>query len=312
MKISSELKIGIIGILTFAVLIWGINYLKGRNILGSTYAIHASYSDAGGIEASAPVLMNGVKIGYIKELELIPGEERPIKVNLSIEKHYPIQKGSTAVLFSSDLLGTKAIRIDPSGAQQFLGSNDTIQATIEPNLIDALQESLLPVIEQVSSLTGSLDSLVLGVNQLIGSEELGVTIDHLASISESLKRSLNPGGSLNESFSNLESFTSVLKAQEDEFTALTAHLQSISQKVDSAGVDKLAGELLSMSRQFNHLLQQINSGQGNAGKFIREDSLYVNLDRLIVDLNKLITDLNENPEDYVQISLFGKSQKKNK
>ena len=36
MKFSSEAKVGLIGIVTLAVLIWGINYLKGRNILNST------------------------------------------------------------------------------------------------------------------------------------------------------------------------------------------------------------------------------------------------------------------------------------
>ncbi len=65
MKLSIEAKVGFIGIATLVVLIWGINYLKGRNILSSTYTLHAFYEDSGGLESSAPVLMNGVKIGYV-------------------------------------------------------------------------------------------------------------------------------------------------------------------------------------------------------------------------------------------------------
>ena len=108
----------------------------------------------------------------------------------------------------------------------------------------------------------------------------------------------------------MESFTSMLNAQQDELASFTSHLNSISESIDSAGINELAQELKAVSLQFTFLLKQINSGEGSAGKFIYEDSLYLNLDRLISDLDVLIKDLNENPQDYVQISLFGNSQKK--
>ncbi|MCD4710049.1 MAG: hypothetical protein K8R52_04325 [Bacteroidales bacterium] len=63
MKISSEAKVGLIGIATLVILIWGINYLKGRNILNNTYTLHAFYEDSEGLESSAPIVMNGMKIG---------------------------------------------------------------------------------------------------------------------------------------------------------------------------------------------------------------------------------------------------------
>ena len=103
MKFSSEIKIGLIGIATLAALIWGINYLKGRNILKSTYSLYTFYMDALSLEESAPVLMNGVKIGYVDDVILRPGSELPIKVSLSIEKDYSIRKGSMAMLHSVDL-----------------------------------------------------------------------------------------------------------------------------------------------------------------------------------------------------------------
>ena len=90
MKLSSEAKIGVIGIVTIVVLIWGINYLKGRNILSSSYALHAFLDDAGGLESSASVLMNGVKIGFVKELILRPGDPNPISIILNIEKEFPL------------------------------------------------------------------------------------------------------------------------------------------------------------------------------------------------------------------------------
>ena len=114
MRISSEAKVGLIGIATLALLIWGINYLKGKNILNSNYTLHAYYEHAGGLEKSSPVLMKGMKIGYIDDIELHPGPERPVHIILHVEKQYPVPVGSSAILFSADLLGTRAVRIESS------------------------------------------------------------------------------------------------------------------------------------------------------------------------------------------------------
>jgi phospholipid/cholesterol/gamma-HCH transport system substrate-binding protein len=149
-----------------------------------------------------------------------------------------------------------------------------------------------------------LDTLVLASD----TQEI---LAHVSEVSGHLAASLEPGGSLNESFANLESFSSMLREQEDELASLTGHLNSITEAVDSAGLDRLSAELISVSEQFNHLLSQVNSGEGSAGKLLYSDSLYTNLNTLIYNLDALIRDLNENPGDYVHFSLFGKSKSKN-
>jgi len=312
MKISSEVKIGFIGIITLAVLIWGINYLKGRNILKSTYTLHAFYNDANGLESSAPVLIHGVKIGFVHEVKFLQGEEIPIEVVLSIEEAYPIQEGSRAVLHSADLLGTKAIRIETSQKKQNYQDNDTISSQVEFDMLSNLQAQLTPAMKQISDLAVSMDTLVQGLEELVDSETTRQTMDHLSGIAKSLNNSLSEGGPLNQSFRNLESFSAMLNGQEEDIASITRHLNSISQSIDSVGFSKLTGELWAVSHQFNLLLEQVNSGEGSAGKFIYADSLYLNLDLLISDLDKLIKDLNENPQDFVQFSLFGNSQKEKK
>ncbi len=236
MKFSSEAKIGLIGIAILAIMIWGVNYLKGRNILRSTYSLHAFYSDANGLESSAPVLMNGIKVGYVDEVILHLGEELPIEVTLNIEKAYPIQKGSLAVLHSADLLGSKAIRIEASVNNQLLQDNDTILLQVEYNMLSTLQAQLMPTIKQISDLAVSLDTLAHGLDHLVDSEATRETLVHLSEISRSLKTSLSSGGSLDQSFRNLESFTSMLNDQEEEVASMTRHLNSISQSVDSIGI----------------------------------------------------------------------------
>ena len=306
MKISIEAKIGLIGIATLALLIWGINYLKGRNILNSNYSLHAYYEHAGGLEKSSPVLMQGIKIGYIEDIELYHGLARPIHVILHVEKQYPVQMGSSAILFSADLLGTRAVRIESSGTGAFMEHNDTIFTGIEADMFASLSSQVMPVMEQIGVLAVSLDSVVLKFDRFLESEGTTGTLQDLRNISASLSASLSPEGSLYESFSNLESFTSMLESQEEELKSMITHLNATSEALDSAGIDRIARELENASGAFNQLLVQLNSGEGSMGKLLYSDSLYVQLQNLVSNLDSLVIDLNENPKDYVHFSLFGK------
>jgi phospholipid/cholesterol/gamma-HCH transport system substrate-binding protein len=310
MRFSIEAKVGIIGLVTIAVLIWGINYLKGKNILSSTYTLYAFYPESGGLETSAPVMLNGVKIGYVDEIELRTGEVPPIKLILNIEKEYRLATGSVAELYSADLMGTRAIRIIPSGGQHYMGDQDTVTASLVPDLITNLQSRFFPLLELIGHLAESLDTLSQQLGTLVGSDAIGATLDHLAFVTGKLRTALLEGGDLDLSFGNLESFTTTLAEQGSRVSSLIGHLNSISEKLDSAGLDRLAVELVQVSGQLNTLLEQVNSGEGNAGKLFYSDTLYRKLELLIADLDHLVRDLNENPEDYVQISLFGRSEKK--
>ena len=306
MKISSEAKIGLIGIATLVILIWGINYLKGRNILNRDYTIHAYFEDAGGLEESSPVFMHGIKVGYIEAIEMLQGQARPVHVTINVEKKYAVQARSKAILFSADLLGTRAVRIESSGSGDMLAHNDTIQAAIEADIFSSLSSQVMPVMEQIGALSTSLDSMVQKIDEVLESEATTGALQDLREITASLSASLNPGGALYESFGNLESFSSVLDARSGDIDSMIVHMNSISEALDSAGIDRIPGELLAVTGEINQLFEQLNSGEGSMGRFLYSDSLYLQLSHLVISLDSLVSDLHENPKDYVHFSLFGK------
>jgi len=306
MKISSEAKIGLIGIATLAILIWGINYLKGRNILNGDYTLHAYFEDAGGMEKSSPVFMQGIKIGYIGNIELQQELARPVHVTLRVENKYPVYGGSTAILFSADVLGTRAVRIESPGKGTPMEHNDTLLAASESDVFTSISSQVMPVMEQIGALSQSLDSVVHKIDLLLESEAIPGTLEDLREISASLASSLNPGGALYNSFNSLESFSSMLESQEEEFKSLVVHLNSISEAIDSAGIDRIAGELSRTAGTIGELMDQLNSGEGSVGRLLYSDTLYVQLQNLVVSLDSLVSDLNENPEDYIHFSVFGK------
>ena len=111
MKLSKELKTGILVVITIGVFIYGFNFLKGTDIFSSRDTYYAVYPQISGIVEANPVQVNGFKVGRIKKIELLDTSGR-LLVTMSIsDKRLRITKGTVARIVSSDLLGAKAIEL---------------------------------------------------------------------------------------------------------------------------------------------------------------------------------------------------------
>ncbi len=64
-KVTRELKTGIIAILTIIAFIWGFNFLKGKNLFDNSKVFYVEYNNVQGLSMSAPVTINGLKVGNV-------------------------------------------------------------------------------------------------------------------------------------------------------------------------------------------------------------------------------------------------------
>jgi len=310
MKFRSEAKIGLIGIITLAVLIWGINYLKGKNILNRDITLFALYAEASGLEEDADIFYKGYKIGVVKEVRLNPQETYPIQVSISIEKNFKIPAGSVAELYSADLLGNKAIRVIPSTSGTTMENNDTINSRIVPDMLSDLQAQIEPMLGNLSELSKKLDSISNYMIDFLQTGKVDEIISRIRETTDIISASFQEGGLVNETLGNVESITSNL---EDKNEAISESIENIKTLTDSLA--RLAGDsvlinLAEAAESLTAILNAVNDGQGTLGNLVYNDSLYINLEWLARDLDHLVRDLKENPEDYVSISVFGGSKKK--
>ena len=59
---NKELKIGFFAIISIFALVFGVNYLKGINILNDNRDYYAVYKNIGGLQVGSPVLVNGYNV----------------------------------------------------------------------------------------------------------------------------------------------------------------------------------------------------------------------------------------------------------
>jgi phospholipid/cholesterol/gamma-HCH transport system substrate-binding protein len=108
-KLSKELRIGILVVMSIVVLVWGINYLKGSNFFDSSRTVYAIYPNIGGLQEGSGISVNGFKVGIVKKIFLLTKEDYALLVELSIEKDVEIPSNSVSKIVNTDIMGSKGI-----------------------------------------------------------------------------------------------------------------------------------------------------------------------------------------------------------
>lgn len=298
MKISREFKIGLITLLAIALLLWGVNYLKGISIFKKSVNYYGTYNNVAGLIESSAIYMNGYKVGNVSKVDFNPDNIYDIRVEFSIDARLKLPHNTIAEIKSSSLIsGTKDIYLTPGSGPGFYGPGDT--------LVSAVAEDMMALVDP---LIQKVDSVLLNINALLGEknrENIAVTLENLSVTMSSLKQSLQPGGDIAATFSNLESVTGNLSQNNEKISETLDNLATFTDTLSQADVDGLVKRLDSTMAEVSALVEGINTGRGTAGALITDDSMYNNLNSSLQSLDTLLTDLKEHPGRYVRFSLFG-------
>src|SRR5690349_16250187 len=129
-KLSNEIKTGIIVVSSIVILVWGINFLKGKDFFTRETRLYAVYSRVDGLMPSNNIFLNGLKIGTVRYLSIIPDNSGRILVTLHVNRDVNVPKHSTAQIYNTDLLGAKSIRIILGNGEP-AKDGDTLVASIQ-------------------------------------------------------------------------------------------------------------------------------------------------------------------------------------
>lgn len=319
-KFKKEVKIGIIGLLTIVLLIWGMNFLKGKNVFSQKHKYFAVYKRIEGLQNTAPILIKGYKIGYVNNIYFNEKNRDEIIVELLIDNEIKLPENTIASIFSADLMGSKAINLLITNATTFYKPGDTINTQVEANLTEQVSVQMLPLKNNAENLMKEMQE-ALEVIKLIFNEQtrnnlskslenISATIQNLNNISRSIDSVLFLGrNNLSEIISNIESITNNLKNSNKEIGAAVNNFSSITDSIAQSNIKSTINNINDVFAQLNDITTKINKGEGSLGALINNDTLYYNLQKTSADLDLLIKDINDNPKKYINISAFGGKNK---
>jgi phospholipid/cholesterol/gamma-HCH transport system substrate-binding protein len=321
MKISREIKIGFFATLCLAAMFWGINFLKGKNVFSPNNTYYTIFSSVDGLKNTNNVLINGFKVGLVKNIEFAQNSTGKFLVTLLIGKQYAIPRNTVAKLISSDIMGGKAIKLDVSHDTLYYQPFDTLPSSIETGLIDQLGHQMVPVKEKAEKLMEEMDKTLKVFAEVFNESNREHLNQSFLNINQSLLNinrttaaldtMLNqPNGSLRNIFLNVESISGNLKKNNKELTNIIKNFSSLSDTLAKIHVAQTLMQVDTALHQFNTILGKVNSGHGTLGNLVNNDTLYYNLESAAHNLDLLLKDVKANPRRYISFSVIDLSRTK--
>ncbi|MGL5273202.1 MAG: MlaD family protein [Phocaeicola sp.] len=292
-----EFKIGLVGIATVAMVVFGINYLKGVQMFQPSNYYYVEYTNVSGLATSSPVFVNGYKIGIVRSVAYNYQKPGHVTVGIEIDREMRIPKGSRGVLETEMLGGVKMNLVFSSEKNLFYAPKDTLEGTIDTGLMGVAQNELLPKFE---ALLPKFDSVLHSVNVLLSNPALAATLQNAEQITSNLTTTTKQLNNLLQK--DIPQITGNLISITNNFQTVSENLKGIDYAATFATIDS--------TLQNVHLLtEKLNRKDNSVGLLLNDPTLYQNLETTTANAASLLQDLQAHPKRYVHFSLFGKKDK---
>lgn len=315
MKRNSFIRIGLIISITLFGLVWGVNFLKGKGTFKSDSTYYIIYDRIDGLAKSNPVMVNGFAIGQVDHIGFTADTSGRLIVEISVKDKVELPGGSVARIFSSDLMGTKAIELI-FGDEDFMHhSGDTLIPDFEGSLQEMVSVQMLPIKNQAETLLKQMEDAINVINLIFNEEtrnriqssikNIENTFSNLESSSTNLDSIVSGGkNNIENILTNVESITLNLEKNNNLITQSLNNVSQITDSLAQANLKQTLLETYALMANLNEITDKINNSEGTIGELVNNDTLYYNLEDVTYSLNRLLEDMRLNPKRYVQFSAF--------
>lgn len=303
MTLSKEIKASIFVLTTIFLFIFGFNFLKGSSILDKQKTVYAVYDEVDGLLVGANVMINGLSIGNVTDLNFLPNSTK-IVVTLKIKDKINFSSNSSATIYETGVLGGLAIAIEPIFQQgMIVKSGDTLNSNIRPGLTELINRQIEPLQRKLESTLTSVDSIFSGASYVLNKETQNDIKESLNTLTSAVK-AINNSSLIIEK--TLTEKNSQINNSIDNIESITTNLSNVSKELNDFGLANVLSNLEKSVDGINLIVTNLNSNNSSLGKLISNDEVYNNLNLSIENLNLLINDIKTNPKKYVHFSVFGR------
>ena len=314
MKISNETKVGALTAIAITVLILGFNFLKGKGLSAARYdKLYTIFPNVEGLMVSNPVIINGLQVGKVSDIKEKDKNLSGIIVTISLSKNINIPTNSVAML-NSELLGITSVKINLGAGTEFVDNGDTLQTERTLGLSDKLQQSIDPAINNVNKSLTSLDELLQKLNMVFDPNTRNNLQNIIASLSLSAKHLevlLNTQtGALADMLNNMDKVSQTVARNTGKIDTTLSNFEKASGHLANADIEGTIKSLQNTLGKLEGALAKLDSKDGTLGLLLNDRQLYDEIRKTNRSLNILLDDFRVNPKRYVNISVFGKKDKK--
>ena len=303
MNLSKEIKAAIFVLSTILLFIFGFNFLKGTSLIDKQKTVYAVHDEVDGLLVGANVMINGLSIGNVTDLDFLPNSTK-IVVTLKVKDKINFSSNSSATIYETGVLGGLAIAIEPIFQKgMVVKSGDTLNSNIRPGLTELINRQIEPLQRKLESTLTSVDSIFSGASYVLNKETQNDIKESLNTLTSAVK-AINNSSLIIEK--TLTEKNTQINNSIDNIESITSNLSNVSKELNDFGIAGVLSNLEKSVDGINLIVTNLNSDNSSLGKLISNDDIYENLNLSIENLNLLINDIKTNPKKYVHFSVFGR------
>ncbi|GBF20089.1 MULTISPECIES: MlaD family protein [Arenibacter] len=305
MKISREIKTGIIVLGGILLFILGFSYLKSTPLFDNSKTFYAVYHHVGGLQSGTQVTINGFTVGKVNDIKFNDASGN-LLVTFTVDNGFSFSKNSNAELYDTGIIGGKGIQIKPVFDDAVMAkSGDTLPSSTRPGLTELVQQRLTPLQMKVEGAVTNADSLLMNVNDILDIKTKKDLRESIAGLNQLVKSFQGSANSLNQILTDNKDD---LDKSISNLGVITDNFNKLSDTLANAGLGETIKKLQFTMGNINDMMAKIEGGEGSLGKLVNDKALYNNLADASRELDLLLQDFRLNPKRYVNVSVFGKKQ----
>ncbi len=315
MRLSKYTRLGVLIVVALTIFFWGLSYLKGNDFFSRTNYYYVYYDRVDGLAPSSKVMMNGFPIGKVRDITFASDRSGRLLVTLAIDSEFGVPTNSVAQIISSDIMGTRSVKLEMSQELTYHHPNDTIRGSIEHDLKEQVSMQVLPLKNKAEELLSTLDSALTVFTAILNEDAQANLSSSFANINQTIKNIEATTADLQEVvaaekqsmksiITNIDSITTMFRNNSSAFEATVHNLHSFSDTLSQISVSPVLDNIQNISEQLIATLDKLNSDDNTAGLLLNDDELYYSINMLSENMAFLIADVQKNPKRYLQFSAF--------
>ncbi|MBU3679168.1 MAG: MCE family protein [Candidatus Kapabacteria bacterium] len=294
---STEIRVGIVSILSIALLIGGIMLGKGISLNPSNKQIKIRSVSSGGAEPGSPVVINGVKRGQVTS---VANENGTVLISAELDDVSDLHGDASARITILEITGGKKIELTPGSSADAFNISKEIPATVSADIgglvatLGDVSGNAVSIVKRLDSLTGTLTDMTRD-GQLVSdvktiSSEGALFVKDLRSWFAANKDPLG------QSIRDLRSIASQLRTSIDKnepkvsrlVDRLDATLTSIDGTIGRA--DKALVNADSLIRRIDSVLIEVKSNKGLLNTVIYDEKFADRFDSTLYWIRAILQD----------------------
>lgn len=291
-NISRNALIGLAFIVSLFMIYFGINFLKGINVLRQQKQYYAVFDDVTSLLLSSPVYVKGYQVGLISSITMADTDPIRFAVALRLEEDFPIPKDSY-LEYGTDLFGASMATLILGNSATLLQPNDTLTGKKMVGLMDGAAK-LMP---SADSILQRVDSLLLSLQRIAAHPSWEESISGIGTTVSQLNRSSR---SLHNVMVSLERD---LPKISNNLQDITGDLNKVTNEISSMDIKRTYREIDETVGNLKQLSAKINSKDNSLGLLMNDTKLHDSLNVTIDTATKLLEDIRLYPERYLSVKV---------